>query len=121
MRPLKIKDRCVKKQIKKCKEVARLYDKIQIAFADILASDDSIAEIRCNVPLNEIEEGEFTSDFVCVRSDGDYLVRECVFRKKLSLPRTLKLLDASRTYWLRRGIEDWGIVVEQEEKGNENE
>jgi hypothetical protein len=49
------------------------------------------------------------------------MVRECVFRKKLSLPRTCKLLDLSREYWRRRGIEDWGIVVEAEKKENEEE
>ena len=31
MRPLKIKDRCTKKKLKKCDEVARTYDKIQTA------------------------------------------------------------------------------------------
>jgi len=49
-------------------------------------------------------------------------VRECVFRKKLSLPRTCKLLDLSREYWTKRGINDWAIVIEQEEeKGNAEE
>ena len=36
MRPLKIKDRCTKKKLKKCEEVARTYDKIQTAYADVL-------------------------------------------------------------------------------------
>ena len=34
MRPLKIKDRCTKKKLKKCEEVARTYDKIQTAYAE---------------------------------------------------------------------------------------
>jgi hypothetical protein len=57
----------------------------------------------------------------CVKTDGDLMVRECVFRKKLSLPRTCKLLDTSHEYWLKRGVTDWGIVVEKEEKESEEE
>ena len=37
MRPLKIKDRCTKKKLKKCEEVARTYDKIQTAYAYVKA------------------------------------------------------------------------------------
>ena len=39
--------------------------------------------------------GEYTSDFVCTKTDGDLMVRECVFRKFLMKPLTVKLLDAS--------------------------
>ena len=115
MRPRKIKDRCTKKKLKKCEEVARTYDRIQTAYADILDHDKSIIIIRCNVPLEDFAEGEFTTDFVCTRADGEIIVRECVYRKKLSLPRTAKLLDASRQYWLRRGVTNWAIVVEKED------
>lgn len=114
MKPLKIKDRCTKKSLTKCKGVARLYDKIQIAYAERLEHDNSIREIRCNVLLENISEGDFTSDFVCVRTNGDYMVRECVWRSKLILPRTVKLLAASRTYWAKRGVTDWGIVIDKE-------
>ena len=115
MKPLKIKDRCTKKKLSKCQDVARLYDMIQIAYTDKLEQDGIVKEIRCNVPLENLSEGDFTSDFVCVKTDGDYMVRECVWRKKLTLPRTAKLLDASREYWMRCGVTDWGIVIEQEE------
>jgi hypothetical protein len=27
---------------------------------------------------------------------------------------TIKLLDASREYWIRRGVKDWGIVTDEE-------
>ena len=121
MRPLKIKDRCTKKKIKKCEEVIKTYDKIQTACAELLDKDEAIKSIQCNVPLEPIEEGEFTTDFLCTKVDGDLMVRECAFRKKLSLPRTCKLLDISREYWLKRGVTDWGIVVEKEEKENEEE
>lgn len=49
MRPLKIKDRCTKKKLKKCEEVARTYDKIQTAYADVLDKDKNIEVIKCNV------------------------------------------------------------------------
>ena len=119
MRPLKIKDRCTKKKLKKSDEVIRTYDKIQTAYAEILDRDENIQIIQCNVPLEDLEEGEFTTDFLCTKTNGDLMARECVFRKKLSLPRTCKLLDISREYWRRRGIEDWGIVIEQEEQESE--
>ena len=121
MRPANIKDRCTKKKLKKSDDVIRTYDKIQTAYAAILDANPNIQSICCNVPLEKMEEGEFTTDFLCVKADGDLMVRECVFRKKLSLPRTCKLLDLSREYWLKRGVTDWGIVIEQEEPADEEE
>ena len=41
------------------------------------------------------------------------MVRECVFRDKLMKPLTIKMLDASRDYWLEQGVEDWGIVINE--------
>ena len=113
--------RCTKRKLKKCEEIAKTYDKIQTKYADILDRDENIKSIRVNVVLEGLDEGEFTSDFVCTKTDGDLMVRECVFRKKLFLPRTCKLLDASMQYWAKRGIADWGIVVEMEEETNEEE
>ena len=46
MRPLKIKDRCTKKKLKKCQEVARTYDKIQTAYAEVLDRDKNIEVIK---------------------------------------------------------------------------
>jgi hypothetical protein len=51
------------------------------------------------------------SDFVCTTVDGECMVRECVSHKLLVKPLTGKLLDMSRTYWMRRGVKDWGIVT----------
>lgn len=48
------------------------------------------------------------------------MVRECVFRKLLSKPLTAKMLDASRVYWGKRGVLDWGIVVEKEKDGEKS-
>lgn len=108
------KGRCEKKALSKCKEVCRTYSAIQSAYADMLEQRDDIKEIRCNVLLDGLEIGDYTSDFVCVKPDNDLMVRECVFKKLLLKPLTIKLLDASREYWLRRGVTDWGIVIDEE-------
>ena len=51
MRPLKIKDRCIKRKLKKCQEVVRTYDKIQASYAEVLNNDKSIETIECNVTM----------------------------------------------------------------------
>ena len=114
MRSKNYKGKCTKKKLRKSDEIVKLYDKIQITYADILEKDDDIKEIFVNYYLQDFSEGEYTTDFVCIRENGDYLVRECVFRKKLLLSKTCRLLDASRQYWLKRGVVDWGIVAERE-------
>lgn len=106
------KGRCEKRSLSKCKDVCRTYNPIQRAYSDILENDNSIKEFQCNVPL---ENSEYTSDFLCTKTDGDLIVRECVQRKLLTKPRTVKLLDVSKEYWLKRGIEDWRIVIDDEE------
>lgn len=114
MRKKNFKGRCEKLVISKCSDVCRTYDPIQYAYADILQEDDNIKEIRCNVLLDGLEVGEYTTDFVCLKSDGDLMVWECVYRKFLMKPLTVKLLDASREYWLRHGVTDWGPVIDEE-------
>ena len=114
MRKKDFKGRCEKRMLSKCEGVCRTYDAIQFAYADVLQADAGIAEIQCNVLLEGLEEGEYTSDFVCIRSDGDMMVRECVQRKFLTKPMTVRLLDASREYWLRHGVTDWGVVIDAE-------
>lgn len=64
--------------------------------------------------LNGLAEGDYTSDFVCVKADNDLVVRECVYRKYLTKPMTVKLLDMSREYWLNHGVSDWGLVIDAE-------
>ena len=112
MRKKNYKGRCEKRTLAKCKDVCRTYDTIQFTYADMLESNKDIKEIRCNVLLDSLEEGEYTSDFVCIKTNNDLMVRECVFRKFLTKPLTVKLLDASREYWLRHGVTDWGIVTD---------
>lgn len=114
MRKKGYKGRCKKKDLSKCKEICRTYDAIQSTYADILQSDNDIQEIRCNVLLDGLSEGAYTSDFVCVKANGDLMVRECVFRKFLTKPMAVKLLDASRSYWINHGVPDWGMIIDEE-------
>lgn len=108
MRKKNYKGRCEKRMLAKSKEACRLYDEIhiKIKYADRLQDSEEIQEIRCNVLLEGLEAGEYTSDFVCVKSDGD------VYRKYLTKPMTVKLLDVSCEYWLNHGVSDWGLVID---------
>ena len=82
------KGRCQKRQMKKCKEVVRTYGAIQLAYAERLEQEDSIIEFQCNVMLSGLEAGEYSSDFVCEKQNGDLMVRECVERRFLKKPQT---------------------------------
>ena len=114
MRKKGFKGRCEKRVLSKSQGVVRTYDEIQYVYADILEKSNEIKEIKCNVPLDELTEGEYMSDFVCINENGDLMVRECVLRKHLTKPLTVKLLDMSREYWLKRGVTDWGVVIDEE-------
>ena len=111
MRKKNFKGRCEKRRIDKCADVCRTYDPIQYTYADMLVLDDAVQEIRCNVPM---DEQEYMTDFVCIKTDGDLMVRECVYRKLLTKPLTIKLLETSRDYWQRHGVVDWGLVIDAE-------
>ena len=111
MRKNDFKGRCEKKKLSKCKVVCKTYDPIQSAYADMLQADNNIKEIKCNVLLVDTD---YTTDFVCVKKDNEIMVRECVSRTHLTKPMTIKLLDISREYWLKRGVTDWGLVINEE-------
>lgn len=114
--------RCEKRSMSKCADgVARTYNAIESKYAEKLEADPDVKEFRCQVLLDGMELGEYCSDFVAVKTDGDLMVRECVFRKHLTKPMTAKMLDASRNYWRRRGVADWGIVVEKKEASDGEE
>ena len=115
MRKKNYKGRCEKRVLSKCQGICRTYDEIQYAYANMLEKDNTIKEFRCNVLLDNLLEGEYTSDFVCIKSDGECMVRVCVYRKFLTKPMTIKLLDESRLYWIRRGVTDWGLVINGKE------
>lgn len=106
MRKKNYKGRCEKRKLSKCEDVCRTFDAVQYAFADLLESSEDIKSFRVNILLDGLD-GSYTSDFVCVK------------RKHLTKPLTAKILQASREYWLRHGVSDWGIVIEKEEAVNE--
>ena len=119
MRKKNFKGRCEKRALSKCAGTCRTYDAVQSACADMLQADDAVLEIQCNVPLEGLELGDYTSDFVCVKSNDEIMVRECVYAKALTKPLTVKLLDASREYWTRRGVTDWGLAIDVENDDTE--
>ena len=111
--------RCEKRTMSKCSDgVVKTFNDIESRYADRLQENPEVKEFRCQVLLEGLELGEYCSDFLATKVDGDLMVRECVFRKHLAKPLTAKLLDASREYWGKRGVLDWGIVVEKGDGGD---
>ena len=118
MRNSKSKVRCEKRKLPKCEDLLRLYSPMQSRYADLLQADDLVKSFQCNVLLESCAAGDgFTTDFVITKADDTVMVRECVFRKHLSKPMTIKLLTASFRYWSEKGVKDWGLVVDRDESG----
>lgn len=107
------KGRCEKRSVPKCHGICRTYDALQGRMVDILAEDEAVKEIRCNVPVGDTG---YTSDIVCVMEDGAAVVYECCYRNILKRPTAAKLLQQSRDYWLGHGVgeKDWRIAVDAE-------
>ena len=113
MKKVDYKGRCIKRKLDKCKEVCRSYSEMQDDYARFLQVDDNVREFQCNVRLTDDPETNFyTSDFVITLADGTLRVRECVYRKHLERPSMARLLDLSKSYWLSKGVSDWGIVID---------
>ena len=114
MRNSSSKVRCEKMHLQKCSDkVCRTYSPIQRAYAETLEQDSTVQSFQCNVSLPSfpLTDGLYTTDFFITKADGDIAVRECIRREYLNRPSHIKLLDASREYWMCRGVQDWGIVV----------
>lgn len=112
MRNRKSHSLTLKKKLNKCKGIFRAFSELQFKYGDELESNDEVVEIRSNVVLEGCELGDYTTDFVCVKSNGELMVRECVLKKHLMTPTNIKLLDCSYNYWTSRGVEDWGLVLD---------
>lgn len=108
-----IKTRCTKQRLSKCEDVCRTYNKISEAFALVLESNSDVMSFRTNVYLENFSEGEYTSDFLIVKANGEIAIRECISCDTITRPKNARLLDCSRNYWQERGINDWGIVVDE--------
>ena len=115
MRKKNFKGRCEKQSLDKFVTICKTYEPIQSAYANILVENKDISEVRCNV-VHDGECAEYMTDFVCTKINGDLMVRECISRKLLSRPQMAAMMDMSRTYWLRHGVTDWGIVVDAAEE-----
>lgn len=105
------KTRCTKLYLNKSTDICRCYSELQSKYAEILEASDNVESFTCNMHLNGLN---YTSDFFVKRIDGTLMIRECVNRNHLTKPMTIRLLDVSRDYWSRRGVTDWGIVLEKE-------
>lgn len=114
MRKKNFKGRCEKITVtkSKSKSICKTYDDLQRSYLEKLEANSDIQEIRMNIVLDSLPD--YMSDFVCVKNDGGLMVRECVYRKFLTKPMTVKLLDDSRNYWRNHGVEDWGLVIDAE-------
>ena len=103
----------IKKSLPKCVGVFYAYNLLQNKYGELLSNRDDVLEFKANIRLIDFSLGDsYTTDFIITTIDGKTLVRECVSKGKLLKPMTIKLLDASRAYWLSKGIKDWGIVVD---------
>lgn len=97
-------------------DVVRTYDDLQEAAAKLLSGCEDYQVIRANVECCRVDDVAYTTDFICQKSDGTYAVFECVCRKHLDKPKTVKLLSASQQFWEGRGAQ-WGIITDREERG----
>lgn len=112
MQKTNFKGRCLKRQLSKCEGVCRTFSELADAYALQLEKKEEIEKIQCNVLMEGLPLGNYTSDFVCKKTNGNLLVRECVQRKHLSKPLTVKQLNESRKFWMQHGVKDWGIVID---------
>lgn len=113
MRKKNQKIRCEKQRLPKFKGLCKTYDKVQTAMAVVLSQQEDVVCIRCNVDSAVIDGKEYTTDFVCEMANGELAVRECLYRRYITKPLNLKVLEASRKFWLKRGVKDWAIVVNE--------
>lgn len=67
------KGRCEKLSVSKSKDVCHIYNDIQKKYLFKLQDDSNIKEIRCNVLMEGLELGDFTSDFQCITKDNDMM------------------------------------------------
>ena len=113
MRNKKTHSLTFKKKLNKSKSIFRAYNELQLKYGEELDSNDDIVEIKSNVLLEDFELGDnFTSDFVCIKTNGELMVIECVYKKNLLKPMTIKLLDGSYNYWKNKGVDDWRLVLD---------
>ena len=103
----------IKGKLNKKKGVFVAFNQLQFKYGQLLDKDDEIVEIQANYSLKDFSLGNnYTSDFVCKKTNGELKIRECIYRKNIMKPSVIKLLDEGRNYWSSRGVDDWGIVID---------
>ena len=112
MRNKGLKTRCTKQSLPKFEGVCKTFDELQASAAVYLSKMEDVKNIRSNVDSAIVDGTQYTSDFVCEKRNGDLAIWECVYGKHLMKPLTVKLLDASRSFWLSRGAE-WGVIIDE--------
>lgn len=68
MRKKGYKKRCEKLTIAECEGACRTYDVARASYADMLQESAEVKEIRCSILLDGLAEGEYMTDFVCIKS-----------------------------------------------------
>lgn len=61
--------KCVKRNLTKCEGACKTFDSIHYAFTDLLNESEDIISFRCNVLMEGLAEGEYTSDIVATKQD----------------------------------------------------
>ena len=113
MRNSKSHTQTIKKKLPKCISTFYAYNSLQLKFGELLSSRDDVQDFKANVKLDGFPLGDsYTTDFVITTTEGKTFIRECVYKDKILKPLTIKMLDASREYWISRGYKDWGIVID---------
>lgn len=92
MRKANFKGKCQKRSLTKCKDVCRTYDDIQSAYADVLEQREDIVDFSCNVLLDGLDIGAYTSDFVCTKANGEIMVIDCL---NLTMPQWIEAASIS--------------------------
>ena len=114
MRNSKTHSKTLKRKLDKCKNVFQAYNDIQFKYGILLNDKKDVLEFECNIKIDCTLGDSYTTDFYITKVDGSIQVRECVYKNRLNKPLMGKMLDASRNYWLAKGVKDWGIVINEE-------
>ena len=97
--------------------VCKLYSSLQRKLAERFENDDSVETFEVNVKVDELPiDGTFTTDLLVKFKDGSLKAYECILRKHLTKPMSMKLLSLSRAHWIKKGV-GFAIATENMEDG----
>ena len=97
--------------------VCKLYSSLQRKLAERFENDDSVETFEVNVKVDELPiDGAFTTDLLVKFKDGSLKACECILRRHLTKPMSMRLLSLSRAYWMKKGV-GFAIVTENMEDG----